>query len=308
MLDEKDCFDRECLVLIDCSYLIYYSLHGAYNEWFKTSENKIVISENYKDIPYDDLPDLTTCDDYTRIYAEYLLKRIDSINWILKNKIFNQFDTIRTTTFLCQDSPLKTNWRMQYYQEYKAHRKLVKHKFKVKNAFNYAQDVLFPKLNLEEYFKIHTLRVADAEGDDVIASMCKNSKIKNKIIIASDQDFLQLRDDYNARMFNLEGVEVLPEEYKKNPVSAKQYLFAKILMGDDSDNINQVFPRCGYQTAMKYVLDTESLKARLNADAAAKKQFVINNKIINFDNIPTDLQQLVITESEKLLKEEEMPF
>lgn len=308
MLDEKDCFERDCLVLIDCSYLIYYSLHGAYNEWFKTSENRIIISENYKEIPYDELPDLTQYDDYVKIYTEFLLKRIDSVNWILKNKIFNQFDTVKTTTFLCQDSPLKTNWRMNYYKEYKAHRKLVKHKFKVKNAFTYAQDVLIPKLSMDQYFNIHVLRVADAEGDDVIASLCKNSKIKNKIIIAADHDFLQLRDEYNARMFDLMGTEILPEEYKKTPVTAKQYLFAKILMGDDSDNINQVFPRCGYQTAMKYVLNTDYLKEKLQGDAAAKKQFAINNKIINFENIPLDLQQLIITESEKLLEGEPLPF
>lgn len=308
MLDERDCFERDCLVLIDCSYLIYYSLHSAFNEWFKTSENKVLISENYKEIPYEDLPDLTQCDDYVRILSESVLKRLSSINWALSNKVFNQFDTIKTTTFLCQDSPLKTNWRMNYYKEYKAHRKLVKHKFKVKNAFTYVQDIIIPKLDMERYFNIHVIRVADAEGDDIIASMCKNSKIKNKIIFASDHDFLQLRDEYNARMFNLEGVEILPEEYKKMPVSAKQYLFAKILMGDDSDNINQVFPRCGYQTAMKYVLNTEALKERLQSDAAAKKQFAINNKIINFENIPQELQQLIITESEKLLEPEPMPF
>jgi 5'-3' exonuclease len=92
------------------------------------------------------------------------------------------------------------------------------------------------------------------------------------------------------------------------PVSAKQYLFAKILMGDDSDNINQVFPRCGYQTAMKYVLNTDYLKEKLQGDAAAKKQFAINNKIINFENIPQDLQQLIITESEKLLEGGPLPF
>jgi 5'-3' exonuclease len=64
-------------------------------------------------------------------------------------------------------------------------------------------------------------------------------------------------------LFDLQGKEIRPEMYNDVSVSGKHYLLAKILTGDTSDNIPQVFNRCGYKTAMKLVLNPEELKMRL---------------------------------------------
>lgn len=38
-------------------------------------------------------------------------------------------------------------------------------------------------------------------------------------------------------------------------VTADEFLLGKILMGDKSDNITQVLPKCGPKTALKLVRD-----------------------------------------------------
>jgi 5'-3' exonuclease len=78
--------------------------------------------------------------------------------------------------------------------------------------------------------------------------------------------------------------------------TGKQYLLSKILTGDASDNIPQVFPRCGYATAMKLVLKPEELKEKLKNDPAALEQFRLNQKLIDFKNIPESLTESIMQE------------
>lgn len=47
-------------------------------------------------------------------------------------------------------------------------------------------------------------------------------------------------------------------------VSAADYLLGKILMGDKSDNIKQVFNKCGPKTALKLVKNKDALNNMLN--------------------------------------------
>lgn len=65
-------------------------------------------------------------------------------------------------------------------------------------------------------------------------------------------------------------------------------------MGDKSDNISQVFSKCGPKTALKLVLDKEELKKRLHESQDAAKQFLLNKKIISFNEIPKELTKAII--------------
>jgi 5'-3' exonuclease len=75
-------------------------------------------------------------------------------------------------------------------------------------------------------------------------------------------------------------------DQKSSTGSAKCDLFCKIVMGDISDNIPSVFPKCGPKTALKYYQDPESFQKRLESDDAFIAQYNINKKIVDFNEIP----------------------
>lgn len=60
----------------------------------------------------------------------------------------------------------------------------------------------------------------------------------------------------------MKGNEVV-RELGDVPVTAKEFLLGKILMGDKSDNIPQVFKKCGPKKALKLVRDIATLKKML---------------------------------------------
>ena len=77
-------------------------------------------------------------------------------------------------------------------------------------------------------------------------------------------------------------------------MSAKEHLLCKILEGDSSDNIPNVFTRCGPKTAGKLIRDKEALKEKLQADRSATDQLKLNTRLIDFTKVPKRTQKLIV--------------
>jgi 5'-3' exonuclease len=152
--------------------------------------------------------------------------------------------------------------------------------------------VLFKELELEEKHGYHFIEVDGAEGDDVIATIMNkcSDDYAFKILFASDRDFVQLE---NVHQINLFGKEVLCE-VANEPVTRQEYLLTKILVGDTSDNIKQVFPRVGPKRALALVRNKEELKKKLTENQDAAKQYQLNKKLIAFSEIPNELSQKIV--------------
>lgn len=120
------------------------------------------------------------------------------------------------------------------------------------------------------------------------------------MLIASDHDFLQID---GIREFDLFGKEA-KRELGGESVSASDFLLGKILMGDRSDNIKQVFAKCGPKTALKYVKDKAALRKMLEESQESAGRFQLNKKLISFDEMPSELRDSIKkTLNEKLYKE-----
>jgi 5'-3' exonuclease len=65
-------------------------------------------------------------------------------------------------------------------------------------------------------------------------------------------------------------------------------------MGDKSDNIKQVFPKCGPKTALKWTKDKAALKNILKESQDAASRYLLNKKIISFKEIPTELSNTIL--------------
>ena len=60
-------------------------------------------------------------------------------------------------------------------------------------------------------------------------------------------------------------------------------------MGDTSDNIPSVFPKCGPKTALKYYENKTEFQKKLESSDVFISQYNINKKIVDFNEIPMDL-------------------
>ena len=128
------------------------------------------------------------------------------------------------------------------------------------------------------------------EADDCIALSVKY--ISNKYpgchiyIITSDRDYLQLNAD-NIDLYNLTYKNIA--ESKSSTGNAEDDLEIKIIMGDTSDNIPSVFPKCGPKTAIKCIENPEFFNKKLDENPEYKKQYELNKILVNFDCIPDNL-------------------
>ena len=128
------------------------------------------------------------------------------------------------------------------------------------------------------------------EADDCIAISVKRILLEQSdstiYIITSDKDYLQLAEP-RVHLYNLAFKKLTDQKSSfQNP---KCDLFCKIVMGDLSDNIASVFPKCGPKTALKYFENEELFKTRLNSSAEFQKNYELNSTLVDFNNIPTEL-------------------
>lgn len=293
------------LVCIDTSYWQYYTLFGAVSEFMrKHSEEASHWIRDPEEVDQSFLPDLTACATFVKILRKFVMKRLETIDWHLRSHFQDQFDTAdKVDIIFAMDDSLKSNFRKSVYPAYKENRRIAKKSYDVGKIHRYIQNVLFPELQVKETYGYHFLRVAGAEGDDVIAAVLKRlgGQYSLKVLIASDRDFLQLSD---VCQLNLQGQEVLPM-IGEEQVSPQEYLQCKILMGDGSDNIGQVFKKVGAKRALKLVRDKEKLKKMLKESQDAAKQYFLNKKLISFDEMPKELEDKIAEAASKELYSEE---
>ena len=128
------------------------------------------------------------------------------------------------------------------------------------------------------------------EADDCIALSVKHLLEKypecHIYIITSDRDYLQL-NAHNVDLYNLAFKNIA--ENKSSTGDSKMDLEIKIIMGDTSDNIPSVFPKCGPKTAQKCVEDNEFFKKKMADNPVYYAQYELNKKLVCFDSIPSEL-------------------
>jgi 5'-3' exonuclease len=71
-------------------------------------------------------------------------------------------------------------------------------------------------------------------------------------------------------------------------------------MGDNSDNIPSVFPKCGPTTAQKCIDNPEFFQKKMAENPEQYvKQYELNKLLVNFDSIPYELQEEFINSIKK---------
>ena len=175
-------------------------------------------------------------------------------------------------------------WRKEIYPDYKFKRKDARDKsivnfekfFKVFNTF-------IDELQ-ETFENMYVMMVEGCEADDIIAVLSKEVYTDREVvIISSDGDMTQLTQYSNVSQFDPIKQKML------KPLNPIRDLEIKILMGDKSDNIPGIKPKCGKVTAEKIIVN--GTLEDLLKDPIIKENYLRNLKLINLNYIPEDIKK-----------------
>jgi 5'-3' exonuclease len=254
-------------IFVDGSYYNFYRFYALIN-WWKNAFPEEPLEEPLQNEIF--------VDKFKKIFVETLqqipkkLKLDKSVNPIL---------------IVGKDCKRENIWRNELFPQYKGTR-VQEEGFKGGPFFKMAyEEELFVKGGAKAILEHPKL-----EADDCIAisvkkliNICPSCSI---YIITSDRDYLQL-NSHNVQLFNLAFKNIA--DNKSSTGNAKNDLEIKIIMGDISDNIPSVFPKCGPKTAQKCIEDPEFFKKKMASNSDYYKQYELNKKLVDFNNIPQEL-------------------
>ena len=196
---------------------------------------------------------------------------------------------------LCYDN--KTNWRREYFPNYKHSRR--KGRKESKLDWNNIFDTLHMiKSELTEFFPYKVLEVDNAEADDIIASVVFHvaSEPKNYekvLILSSDKDFIQLQ------RYNFVSQYSPTQKKFLNGVDPTTYIKTHILQGDRSDGVpNFLSPDNTFVDELRQrPLSKRKLEAWIDLEPSdycneeMMRNYQRNRTLIDLSYIPDDIKE-----------------
>ena len=194
------------------------------------------------------------------------------------------------------------SWRKDVYPEYKANRKTGRDKSDVdwESVFQTFSKV---KEELKENFPYYVLNIDNAEADDIIATLIKETQEFGKhepvMIISSDKDFIQLHKYKNVEQWSPITKKYIAHE---NP---NQYLYEHIFKGDSSDGVPNVLSDDDTFVDMDkrqrplskkkinlWLENTDDLQSVMKE--VEYRNFQRNKKVIDLDMIPENITEAIL--------------
>jgi len=275
--------ENNTFIFIDGSYFCFYRYHSLLT-WWKNAYPEIILDDPFLN---------------EQFVAKFRKTFVDHVQNLRKNLGISK--EIKPTIIVGRDCKRENIWRNELFPNYKATRANGKEDGFMGGPFfkMVYQDNLFIEGGAKAILSHPTL-----EADDCIALSVKH--VLNKYpccdvyIITSDKDYLQLAEP-RVHIYNL-GFKKITDQ-KSSTGSADCDLFCKIVMGDISDNIPSVFPKCGPKTALKYYEDQAAFQTRLQSSETFIAQYNTNKKIVDFNEIPVLLKNELFTNCEAFISE-----
>lgn len=261
---------NQTFIFIDGSYFNFYRYFSLMNWW------RIAYPEEPLEDPFKN----------EKFVEKFRKTFVENVEQIPKKLGLHKLE-LQPILIVGKDCKREHIWRTELFPQYKANRANGKEDgFMGGPFFKMAyEEELFIKGGAKAILKHGKL-----EADDCIAISVKLLTAKypdcNIYIITSDKDYLQL-NSHNVHLFNLAFKNIA--ENKSSTGNPKSDLEIKIIMGDISDNIPSVFPKCGPKTAQKCLDDPEFFKKKMANNSDYYKQYELNKKLVDFDSIPQEL-------------------
>lgn len=256
-------------IFVDGSYYCFYR-YFALQQWWKNAYPEEQINDPYQN------------EKFVEKFRKTFVENLEQIP--KKLKIHKQ--PIKPILIVGKDCKREHIWRNDIFKDYKGNRANgPEDGFMGGPFFKMAyEEQLFQKGGAKAILKHPRL-----EADDCIAISVKYLLEKYTLckiyIITSDRDYLQL-NAHNVDLFTLTYKNLA--DGKTATGNAEDDLKIKILMGDTSDNIPSVFPKCGLKTAQKCIEDEEFFKKKMANNQQYYDQYRLNEQLVSFDKIPSN--------------------
>lgn len=256
-------------IFVDGSYYCFYR-YFALQQWWKNA-----YPEEPLDNPYEN----------EKFVEKFRKTFVDNLEQIPK-KLKIHKEPVKPILIVGKDCKREHIWRNDIFKDYKANRANgAEDGFMGGPFFKMAyEEQLFQKGGAKAILSHPRL-----EADDCIALSVKHLLEKYPLckiyIITSDRDYLQL-NAHNVDLFTLTYKNLA--DGKTATGNAEDDLKIKIIMGDTSDNIPSVFPKCGLKTAQKCIEDEEFFKKKMANNPMYYEQYRLNEQLVNFDKIPAN--------------------
>jgi len=255
------------IILFDTSYFIFYRYFSSL-KWYQFRNKEI----NYQEIDKDEV--------FMNAFYKHIKDDLKKMCKVWKTD-FSQF-------LFCCDCSRDKIWRNEFTTAYKQTRT-------VNPTFNTQIFYMFYKY-LEENMNAwgcHIILQDQLEADDVVY-LTKNKLIQDGftnsiIIITNDNDYLQLLDA-QTKLINMNP--------NKNDLSLrscgdpKKDLKIKLIMGDKVDNISAIHNGVGPKIAFKLASLSDEEFENYLVQKKCKDIYLKNKKIIDFEEIPSYLQDI----------------
>ena len=259
--------EQPTFIFIDGSYFCFYRFYALVNWWKRAYPEEIL--EN----PIDNV-----------IFKEKFKKTfIDHVQEIPKKLGLDKNKKI--VMIAGKDCERKNIWRNELFSKYKANR-VYDEGFKGGPFFKLVyEEELFQQAGVQDILSHPRL-----EADDCIAIRVKQTREKYPesmiYVITSDRDYLQLQSEH-VKIMNLMYKNIA--ESKTSTGNAETDIRIKIIMGDSSDNIPSVFPKCGFKTALKCCMDQAYFEKKMAGKTEYYDQYKLNESLVHFNKIPEEL-------------------
>lgn len=209
------------------------------------------------------------------------IDNIEILRHVILKNLFHLIEKFNPTdVYVACDS--KKNWRKKFYDGYKSGRKESRDKqdFDWHAFFTFITDLT---QEIKNNFPFIVLDVPFLEADDIIAYLVRKNTDKDKVIVTSDGDYVQLLKYENTIMYDPIKRIII----QKKPHEADYALQIKILIGDKSDSVPACEPRLGIKTAEK-LLDSGEIDEKMKIPLF-KENFVRNTKLVDLTKTPREL-------------------
>jgi 5'-3' exonuclease len=261
-------------IFVDGSYYCFYR-YFALQQWWKNA------------YPDDPLGNPYENEKFVEKFRKTFVENLEQI----PKKLKIHKDTVKPILIVGKDCKRENIWRNDIFKNYKANR--TNDGFMGGPFFKMAyEEQLFQKGGAKAILKHPRL-----EADDCIAISVKYLLNKYPLckiyIITSDRDYLQLNAS-NVELYTLTYKNIA--DGKTATGNAKDDLKIKIIMGDKSDNIPSVFPKCGIKTAQMCIENEEFFKKKMADNPVYHEQYKLNELLVSFDKIPMNyVEEFMVT-------------
>lgn len=216
---------------------------------------------------------------------------------LLRHILLNSIRAVKTkykdygdVVIACDD---KNYWRKDIFPYYKAHRK------KAREESDIDWNTIFGCLDkfkeeLRENFPYKVIQVPRVEADDIVAVLTKHYHAEGIVIASSDKDYQQLQAYPRVTQYS----PILKKEI--NCSYPDQFLLEHIIKGDAGDGIpNCLSPDNTFVMGLRQKPVTAKKIEQISYDTSAldeatRRNFLRNKALIDFNEIPADIEQQIL--------------